>query len=137
MMSVLLGVLTFAVVALAARRMRASADVATRSGVRRRSAGSPSHRAERLGVLERGVADAVANGEAFHQRLRPQLRFVVIDRLRRNGIELDTDPRAAEVLGSVAWSLLRSDDTAPNVPRTAGLTDHEVRALTEMLERIR
>lgn len=138
MISVLLGVLTFVAVAVLAERVRTMAQMSTRSHLRRRSRPTTSDRAERLAVLEQSTSAATQSQLVFRQKLRPQLRFVVIDRLLRHGIDLDTDPRAETLLGPLCWSLLRTDDaTAAKDPDTEGLTDQQVRALTEMLKRIR
>lgn len=137
MIPTLFAVLTLVAVAVFAQHMSAAELRSGRTHLRRRSQSKASSRAERLGNLEETTSAAVNSADAMARRLRPQLRFIVIATLQRRGMDLDTDPRAEELLGPVAWALLRAG-TAPQADSDSpGLTDHEVRALTEMLERIR
>lgn len=136
MIPTLFAVLTLVAVAVLAENMSAAELRSGRTLLRRRSQAKSSSRAERFRALEETTADAMMSAAGM-QRLRPQLRFLVIATLRRRGMDLDTNPRAEELLGPVAWSLLRPGIATQAAGDSPGLTDHEVRALTEMLERIR
>lgn len=137
MIPILFAVLTLVAVAVLAEHLSALEQRSGRTKLRRRSSSRTSNRADRLGVLEHATSDATASADILHRRLRPQLRFLVIATLHRRGIDLDSDPLAEELIGPLAWSVLRPGLAAPADPTATGLTAHEVRALTEMLERIR
>lgn len=137
MISLLFAALTLVAVAVLAEHLGTPEPASRRTRGRRPPREGVSDRAGRLHVLEGIAADATVSAGAAHDRLRPQLRFLVVATLRRRGIDLDTDPRAEELLGPVVWPLLRAGGGAPPDPAAPGLTDVEVEALTAMLERIR
>ena len=65
--------------------------------------------------LDRVVSTATTHAGDLHLRLRPILREIAADGLRRRGVELDAQPQAAQaLLAAETWELVR-----PNRPRPA------------------
>ena len=93
-------------------------------------------RPERLGVLEEMFAFWMRTTYTTHRRLRPAVRALVATRLKRSGIDLDTDPRAPRLLGATTWDLVRLDAPEPTDQDTVGLTaaqaDELARTLTAL-----
>jgi hypothetical protein len=90
-----------------------------------------------LGRLERGVSVGVSQASTVHLSLRPVLREIATERLRRRGIELDRDPKAAhDLLGDDAWDLVRADRPPPKRPLDAGLGLDRLQAVVDRLEEI-
>jgi hypothetical protein len=75
----------------------------------------PPPRLQQLVRTEREVAIARHSAFDLHFRLRRTLREVATSLLAtRRGVDLDAQPeRAAELLGTDAWALLRPDRPAP------------------------
>lgn len=105
-----------------------------------RSFDSVAQRARRPGreqphsrvVAQRLVANAVTAGGLYF-RVRPVITEIAVTRLARRGITLD-DPRAAELLGEAAWSLLRPDARPPKERMAPGLKPAELGAIVARLE---
>jgi hypothetical protein len=76
------------------------------------------------------------NAIGAHSHLRPYLRTLLRHTLAPRGIDLDTDPRAPELLGATTWELVRPDRPAPANARGCGLDDAALSDVTETLERI-
>ena len=93
-------------------------------------------RPPRLTALEDLAAVGADNAQGTHHHLRPYLRETLRDRLRSRGIELDTDPRVPDLLGPQTWDLVRPDRPEPADGRDPGLTDAQVRAVTDILDRL-
>jgi hypothetical protein len=74
----------------------------------------------------------------LHIRLRPLLREIAAHRLRvRYGIELDSEPaRARELVGPVAWEVVRPDRLPPDDRLAAGPSVSSFRELVNDLERL-
>ena len=91
---------------------------------------------ERLG-LRTTVQLSVSDGEYAHRRLVPLLRELADARLDAvHGIHLDTDPRAAQLLGPAAWNLLRPDRPRPADRFAAGPTLPEIDAAVTGIARL-
>jgi hypothetical protein len=119
---------------LAAHAVRGSAarPIEARARVDRR-AGPP----EQLERLERAVFGGASNAGDLHLVLRPVLREIAVERLRRRGIELDRRTEAAHaLLGDELWELVRADRPRPRDAFAAGLTLSGVEGLIERLERV-
>jgi hypothetical protein len=85
--------------------------------------------------IGRAVASGTATAGDLHLRLRPILREVAIDGLRRHGVELDADPgRAQELLAPVTWELVRPDRPAPADAFGRGLPTAELDLVLDDLE---
>jgi hypothetical protein len=85
--------------------------------------------------IGRAVASGTANAGDLHLRLRPILREVAIDGLRRRGVELDADPaRAQELLAPTTWELVRPDRPAPTDAFARGLPTAQLDLVLDDLE---
>jgi hypothetical protein len=85
--------------------------------------------------IGRAVASGTASAGDLHLRLRPILREVAIDGLRRRGVELDADPaRAQELLAPTTWELVRPDRPAPTDAFARGLTEAQLDVVLDDLE---
>lgn len=98
---------------------------------------SAAPRPARLAALEDLAAfgSDKAQGRYFH--LRPYVREVVAERLAARGRALDTDPAVPTLLGPETWELVRPDAMPPGDPTRRGLTDTEILAVIDCLERLR
>ncbi|MFL6138859.1 MAG: hypothetical protein ACJ74O_13820 [Frankiaceae bacterium] len=96
-----------------------------------------TERPARLLSLQDLAAVGSGNAQGAHFHLRPHLRSALRDALATRGVDLDTDPRAPEMLGAVTWELVRPDRPPPADGRAAGLDDKALSAVTATLERIR
>lgn len=96
------------------------------------------HTIARLDRLENEVALGMAGSFDLHYRLRPRVRALAAGLLAsRRGISLDAEPSAARaVLGHDAWDLVRGDRPPPENRLARGLTQAELAAVVESLERI-
>jgi hypothetical protein len=88
-----------------------------------------------LARIERAVASGTASAGDLHLRLRPILRDIAIDGLRRRGVELDADPaRARELLADDTWQLVRPDRPAPADAFARGLSPDQLDRVIDDLE---
>jgi len=105
----------------------------------RRAAGTPgSARGEVTGDrerLDRVVSAATSHAGDLHLRLRPILREIAADGLRRRGVELDAQPRAAQaLLAPDTWELVRPDRPRPDDAFARGLAPARLDAVLDDLE---
>jgi hypothetical protein len=85
--------------------------------------------------LERVVSTATTHAGDLHLRLRPILREIAADGLRRRGVELDTQPRAAqELLAPDTWELVRPDRPRPDNAFAPGLAPKRLDIVLDDLE---
>ncbi len=106
---------------------------------RRRVRGDQARRQDRevgdLARLDRAVSTATASAGDLHSRLRPILREIAADGLRRRGVDLDTDPAAAQaVLTPETWELVRPERPRPEDPFAPGLPPAKLDAVLDDLE---
>jgi hypothetical protein len=88
-----------------------------------------------LARLERIVATATTHAGDLHMRLRPILREIAADGLRRRGVDLEADPRAAQALVAPStWELVRPDRPRPDDPFARGLPPAQLDAVLDDLE---
>ena len=93
----------------------------------RRAAGAPDLRAPARCTgdrerLDRVVSAATSHAGDLHLRLRPILREIAADGLRRRGVELDAQPQAAQqLLAPDTWELVRPDRPRPDDAFARGL----------------
>jgi hypothetical protein len=88
-----------------------------------------------LARIDRAVTSGIASAGDLHVRLRPILRDVAADGLRRRGIELDADPALAqELLAPGTWELVRPDRPAPPDAFARGLPRAELDLVIDDLE---
>jgi hypothetical protein len=80
--------------------------------------------------VQREVTLATASAYDFYYRLLPHLRAIASARLERRGLEL-----APEHLGRW-WELFRPDRPPPDEHFGGGISERELRALVDDLERI-
>jgi hypothetical protein len=98
-------------------------------------AGAASGEAADLARIERAVASGTASAGDLHLRLRPILRDIAIDGLRRHGIELDGDAaRAQELLAPETWEIVRPDRPTPTDAFARGLPAQELDLVIDDLE---
>jgi hypothetical protein len=85
--------------------------------------------------IGRAVASGTASAGDLHLRLRPILREVAIDGLRRHGVELDADPaRAQQLLAPTTWELVRPDRPPPADAFARGLPATQLDLVLDDLE---
>jgi hypothetical protein len=98
----------------------------------------PPERPSDLTQIEREVALAGTSAGDVHLRLRPRLRAIAAHRLSaRRGIDLDTEPGAAEALLSPAvWELVRPDREPPRDRFSPGIDARQLRAVLDGLDTI-
>lgn len=94
-------------------------------------------RPARLTALEDLAAFGADKAQGRHFHLRPHVRELTAQALAGRGIDLDSDPQAATLLGPQTWALVRPDVDRPADPRAPGLTPAEVQAITTTLEQLR
>lgn len=122
-------------IALGAVRALLPIEAAT-SWTQRSARASPEPAHPGLARLERHVLFASQTSADAELRLRPRLRELATDRLRRgHGIDLDLEPDAARgLLGDTAWAFLRPD-RPPDPDRFApGLALDELDAVLDAIE---
>lgn len=98
---------------------------------------APAPRSAEL-TLERELELARLNAFHFHTRLRPLLREIAAQRLRRRyGVELDREPaRARELVPSAAWEVVRPDCQPPEDRLARGPSLDSLRTIVSELERL-
>jgi hypothetical protein len=85
--------------------------------------------------LDRVVSTATTHAGDLHLRLRPILREIAADGLRRRGVELDAQPQAArELLAPETWELVRPDRPRPDDAFARGLAPVHLDAVLDDLE---
>jgi hypothetical protein len=85
--------------------------------------------------LDRVVSAATSHAGELHLRLRPILREIAADGLRRHGVELDAQPQAAqERLAPQTWELVRPDRPRPSDAFARGLAPKQLDAVLDDLE---
>jgi hypothetical protein len=85
--------------------------------------------------LDRVVSAATSHAGDLHLRLRPILREIAADGLRRRGVELDAQPEAAQrLLAPQTWELVRPDRPQPADAFARGLPPKELDAVLDDLE---
>jgi hypothetical protein len=104
----------------------------------RRAAPGPASPTEVTGDrehLERVVSVATIHAGDLHLRLRPILREIAADGLRRRGVELDAQPQAAQkLLAPETWELVRPDRPRPDDAFARGLAPKRLDAVLDDLE---
>jgi hypothetical protein len=131
--NVILGVLA---VLVAAGAVRALSEALPFARHRRAKHAETTHEEPAdLARIDRAVASGTASAGDLHLRLRPILREVAIDGLRRHGVELDADPaRAQQLLAPTTWELVRPDRPAPTDAFARGLPAAQLDLVLDDLE---
>jgi hypothetical protein len=128
--------LTVLAVVIAAGAVRALTE--TLPALRRPPRAEPSSGAVATGDrerLDRVVSTATAHAGELHLRLRPILREIAADGLRRRGVELDAQPEAAQqLLAPQTWELVRPDRPRPADAFAPGLAPKRLDAVLDDLE---
>ena len=129
-------ILTVLAVLVAASALRVLIE--TLPPLRRPAAAQPSSSGEATGDrerLDRVVSTATAHAGDLHLRLRPIVREIAADGLRRRGVELDAQPQAAQaLLAPETWELVRPDRPRPDDPFARGLAPARLDAVLDDLE---
>ena len=85
--------------------------------------------------LDRVVSTATTHAGDLHLRLRPILREIAADGLRRRGVELDAQPQAAQqLLAPDTWEIVRPDRPRPGDAFAPGLAPKRLDAVLDDLE---
>jgi hypothetical protein len=85
--------------------------------------------------LDRVVSAATSHAGDLHLRLRPILREIAADGLRRRGVELDAQPQAAQaLLAPDTWEVVRPDRPRPDDAFARGLAPARLNAVLDDLE---
>jgi hypothetical protein len=85
--------------------------------------------------LDRVVSAATSHAGDLHVRLRPILREIAADGLRRRGVELDAQPQAAQaLLAPDTWEVVRPDRPRPDDAFARGLAPARLNAVLDDLE---
>ena len=128
--------LTVVAVLVAAGAVRALSE--TLPPLRRAAAAPASTVGEGTGDrerLDRVVSAATSHAGDLHLRLRPILREIAADGLRRRGVELDAQPQAAQaLLAPDTWELVRPDRPRPDDAFARGLAPARLNAVLDDLE---
>jgi hypothetical protein len=128
--------LTVVAVLVAAGAVRALSE--TLPPLRRAAAAPASTVGEGTGDrerLDRVVSGATSHAGDVHLRLRPILREIAADGLRRRGVDLDAQPRAAQaLLAPDTWELVRPDRPRPDDAFARGLAPARLNAVLDDLE---
>jgi hypothetical protein len=128
--------LTVVAVLVAAGAVRALSE--TLPPLRRAAAAPASTVGEGTGDrerLDRVVSGATSHAGDVHLRLRPILREIAAEGLRRRGVELDAQPRAAQaLLAPDTWELVRPDRPRPDDAFARGLAPARLNAVLDDLE---
>jgi hypothetical protein len=128
-----LAVLAALVVAGALRALSEALPLAQRR--RERRAEATTEDPADFARIGRAVASATTSAGDLHLRLRPILREVAIDGLRRRGVELDADPaRARRLLAPATWELVRPERAAPADAFARGLPATQLDLVLDDLE---
>jgi len=127
--------LTVVAVLVAAGALRALGQ--TLPPLRRPAPASGSSTGEGTGDrehLDRVVSAATSHAGEVHLRLRPILREIAANGLRR-GVDLDAEPQAAqELLAPETWELVRPDRPRPDDAFARGLAPARLNAVLDDLE---
>ena len=106
--------------------------------LRRAAPASASSMGEAAGdrvYLDRVVSAATSHAGELHLRLRPILREIAANGLRRRGVDLDAEPLAAqELLAPETWELVRPDRPLPDDAFARGLAPARLNAVLDDLE---
>jgi hypothetical protein len=128
--------LTIVAVLVAAGAVRALSE--TLPPLRRAGAAQGSATGEATGDrerLDRVVSAATSHAGDLHLRLRPILREIAADGLRRRGVDLDAQPQTAqELLAPDTWELVRPDRPRPDDAFARGLAAARLNAVLDDLE---
>jgi hypothetical protein len=128
--------LTVAAVLVAAGAVRALSE--TLPPLRRAAAASTPATGEASGDrerLDRVVSAATSHAGELHLRLRPILREIAADGLRRRGVGLDAQPQAAHARHAPeTWELVRPDRPLPDDVFARGLAPARLNAVLDDLE---
>ena len=128
--------LTVVAVLVAAGALRALGR--TLPPLRRAASASGSSLGEGTGDrehLDRVVSAATSHAGDLHLRLRPILREIAANGLRRRGVDLDAEPQAAqELLAPETWELVRPDRPRPDNAFARGLAPARLNAVLDDLE---
>ena len=85
--------------------------------------------------LDRAVSTATTHAGDLHLRLRPILREIAAEGLRRRGVELDAQPEAAQaLLAPQTWELVRPGRPRPADAFAPGLPAAQLDAVLDDLE---
>ena len=104
-----------------------------RSRPARRSAPRPAT----LERVERVVDAGHQTAGDVHIRVRPLLREIAAPLLRRQGVDLDSEPqRARTLLGDELWEIVCRDRPRPRERRDPGLSLRDLERLVQRLERL-
>jgi hypothetical protein len=123
-----------ALVAAGAVRALSEALPPARRGRRHRTTPATQEPAD-FARIDRAVASGTASAGDLHLRLRPIVREVAIDGLRRRGVELDADPaRAREMLAPETWEIVRPDRPPPADAFARGLPPAQLDLVLDDLE---
>jgi hypothetical protein len=88
-----------------------------------------------LARIDRAVASGTASAGDLHLRLRPILREVASDGLRRHGVDLDAEPaRAQALLAPATWELVRPDRPPPADAFARGVAPAQLDLVLDDLE---
>jgi len=88
-----------------------------------------------LASVQRRVATGTAHAGELHLRLRPVLREVAAEGLRRRGVDLDAEPdRARELLAADTCEVVRPDRPRPDDLFAPGLPPKRLDAIIDDLE---
>jgi hypothetical protein len=132
-MNAALAILAALVVASAARALLHALPLARHR--RERHADEPTTDPADLARIGRAVASGTASAGDLHLRLRPILRDIAIDGLRRHGVELDADPaRAQQLLAPATWEIVRPGRPAPSDAFARGLPADQLDVVIDDLE---
>ena len=127
-----------AVVAVVVAAGAVRALIETLPPLRRPASGPASSAAVASGDrerLDRVVSTATTHAGDLHLRLRPILREIAADGLRRRGVELDAQPQAAQkLLAPETWELVRPDRPRPDDAFARGLAPARLDAVLDDLE---
>ncbi len=128
--------LTVVAVLVAAGALRALAQ--TLPPLRRAAPAPVSSLGEATGDrehLDRVVSAATSHAGDLHLRLRPVLREIAGNGLRRRGVDLDAEPLAAQrLLAPETWELVRPDRPRPDDAFARGLSPARLNAVLDDLE---
>jgi hypothetical protein len=131
--SAALAVAAVLVAALAVRALRRALPP-----LRDRGAAGAARSGEESGDLasvQRRVATGTVHAGDLHLRLRPVLREVASEGLRRRGVDLDGEPARAEgMLAPDTWELVRPDRPRPDDPFAPGLAPRRLDVVLDDLE---
>jgi hypothetical protein len=106
-----------------------------RGGAASRRAAGDETSVNDLERLERVIATATMDAGDLHVRLRPILREIAADGLRRRGVDLEGQPDAARtLLAPGTWELVRPDRPRPDDPFARGLPPAQLDAVLDDLE---